>query len=123
MYECDRVEQWLNTKPIGQQHAQDIADLQHEWSDLLSHLNGTPIVIEFSGRNPRTVGGFCHNRTRDKKFGRIVLNMNGQDWGHLAHELAHLATPDEMHSWRWYNACVGMRRELAEMARRSTIDY
>ena len=93
---------YLDLIPIpDEETAQAYADIVY--NNALC-LNGTAPKVEFSGRRTETVNGYCY--TGGKSAGRIVLNKYGENWGTLAHELAHLHNGYDRrgHGWEFHEA-------------------
>ena len=88
----------LYKKPLkDEEQAQAIADIVHRNSCA---MNSTKPMIEFTGRTCKRVGGRCWYSS-----GRIIINRNGESWGLLAHELAHLNSEYARgHSYGFYQA-------------------
>lgn len=110
-YQCDDVHKWLDDVPLTcEAQAQDLADIVMKYS---SSFNGDSPVVRFWDHQTHTRLGYCHIRGRLR--GRIGLPNGGQNWGVLAHEIAHLATGSEGHDLLWYGACVEVRALLSSI--------
>lgn len=77
-----RATDLYNIKLKDVNEAQAIAEIVHR---NCSALNAVKPVIYFTYYEGKATKGRCY---RD---GRITLNKQGQTWGTLAHELAHLS--------------------------------
>lgn len=118
MYKVDTYRDWLNQTAIGEQQANDIAKIIADYTDI---IDGARPVIYFDDRILKTKDGHCHNR--GARRGEIRLYKLGQNWGILAHELAHLAPDSIHHDRKWEEANYLLRDEFNEMARISTTLY
>ena len=77
----DARETWLYDCRIEHWEAQQLADIEHRHNSL---LNGVQPKVYFSGRYNERRCGCCWPN------GDIVLSRKGENFGTLAHELAHL---------------------------------
>lgn len=113
-YRCDKVEEWLDCQPIGEQQANDIANAV---VSNLTNFNGVRPNVVFLPHHTTRRRGYCY--TSGRLCGKIGLPINGQNWGVLAHEISHLAEGSRGHDTIWYNTCIEVRKLLATMWKQS----
>jgi hypothetical protein len=114
MYKCDKVEKWLDKVAIGEAQANDIAQIV---VSSLPQFNGAKPVVVFLNHHVTRRVGYCYGNPKSKFYGKIGLPLEGQNWGTLAHEIAHLTEGAKHHDAAWYNCCIEVRQLLAEMCK------
>lgn len=107
-YTCDDVNRWLYDKPL--KDPDEALYLTHLVMRDNPRYNGDKPVIKFLNHHTQCRRGYCY--TGGPKRGLIGLPLNGQNWGTLAHEIAHLAVGARHHDSVWYDACVESREIL-----------
>ncbi|KKK83026.1 hypothetical protein LCGC14_2797510 [marine sediment metagenome] len=103
----DARETWLYSKPITEDEARQYAIIVQQHC---SALNGTEPDVYFTGRTTSRRMGCCY------PDGRILLNKDGENWGTLAHELAHLGDHSVNHNYGYYEAHLEVLDMMEAMA-------